>query len=116
MPGETASTYLVFPYDAGSTFRVVVTASNAAGHTSATSAQTAAVPMPPVPCLVPKLKGKTVTKARTSLRNAHCTLGHVSYAHSRVRRGRIASQRPHAGATRPHGTKVSVVVSRGQRH
>jgi Tol biopolymer transport system component len=114
IPGETSSTYLVTSSDAGSTFRVVVTASNVAGHTSATSAATAAVPMPP-PCLVPKLKGKTVTKARTLLHHAHCVLGRISYAHSQIRRGRIASQRPHAGATRPRGTKVSVVVSRGPR-
>jgi hypothetical protein len=115
MPGETMSSYLVSAGDAGSTFRVVVTASNVAGHTSAASAQTAAVPVPPAPCLVPKLKGKTISKARTSLRHSHCTLGRISYAHSQVRRGRIAFQHPRAGTSRPHGTRVSVVVSRGKR-
>src|SRR5262249_7654386 len=65
MPGETTSTYPVAPYDASSSFRVVVTASNAAGSASATSAATAVVPSS---CLVPKLKGKTITKARTMLR------------------------------------------------
>jgi hypothetical protein len=113
LPGETTSTYLVTSSDIGSTFRVIVTASNVAGHSSATSAQTAVVPAAPVRCLVPRLKGRTVAKARTLLRRAHCALGRVSYGHSRLRRGRIVLQRPGAGASRPRGTKVSVVVSRG---
>jgi hypothetical protein len=114
IPNETTSTYLVSSSDAGSSFRVVVTASNAAGHAAATSASTAAVPTPP-PCLAPKLKGKTVTKARRLLHMAHCALGSVTHAHSRLRRGLIVSQRPRAGASRPRGTKVRVVVSRGHR-
>jgi Right handed beta helix region/PASTA domain len=117
MPAETTSTYLVSSSDAGSTFRVVVTASNVAGSASATSAATAVVQAPParVRCVVPRLKGKTVAKARTLLRRAHCALGRVSHAHSRLRRGLIVSQRPRAGAARPRGTKVGVVVSLGRR-
>jgi hypothetical protein len=115
LPGETKSTYLVSSLDAGSTLRVVVTASNVAGNVSATSAATAVVHAPPVRCVVPRLKGRTVAKARTLLRRAHCALGRVSHAHSRVRRGLIVSQRPRAGASRPRGTKVSAVVSLGHR-
>jgi hypothetical protein len=114
IPSATTNTYLVSSSDAGSSFRVVVTASNAAGHAAATSASTAAVPTPP-PCLVPKLKGKTVTKARSLLHTAHCAFGSVTHAHSKLRRGLIVSQRPRAGASRPRGTKVRVVVSRGPR-
>jgi beta-lactam-binding protein with PASTA domain len=110
----TSNTYLVSSSDAGSTFRVVVTASNVAGRASATSVATAVVPVP-VRCVVPRLKGKTVAKARTLLRRAHCALGRVSYARSRVRRGLIVSQRPGAGAARLRGTKVKVVVSLGRR-
>jgi hypothetical protein len=114
VPGRTTSTYLVSSSDAGSTFRVVVTASNVAGRVSATSVATAVVPVP-VRCAVPRLKGKTVAKARTLLRRAHCALGRVSHSHSRLRRGLIVSQRPRAGAARPRGTKVRVVVSLGRR-
>jgi hypothetical protein len=114
IPGETESTYLVSSSDAGSTFRVVVTASNVAGRASATSAATAVVSVP-VRCVVPRLKGKTVAKARALLRRAHCALGRVSQARSRVRRGLIVSQRPVGGAARPRGTKVAVVVSLGPR-
>jgi TolB protein len=112
MPGETTSTYLITSADRGSAFRVIVTASNVAGSASATSAATAAVP---ADCLVPKLESKTVIKARTLLRHADCALGRVSYTKSRLQRGRIVSQRPRAGVSRPRGTKVTVVVSRGRR-
>lgn len=114
-PGRTTSTYLISSSDAGSTFRVVVTASNLAGSASATSAPTAVVQAAPARCKVPRLRAKTVAKARTLLRRAHCALGRVSYARSRLRRGLIISQRPRAGASRPRGTKVKVVVSRGRR-
>jgi parallel beta helix pectate lyase-like protein/PASTA domain-containing protein len=115
LSSETTSTYLVSSSDAGSTFRVVVTASNVAGRASATSAATAVVQAAPVRCVVPRLNRKTVAKARTLLRRAHCALGRVSHAHSRLRRGLIVSQRPRAGAARPRGTKVRVVVSLGRR-
>jgi hypothetical protein len=46
--GATASTYSVTAADAGHTIRVIVTAQNGGGSASATSAQTAVVPSPPV--------------------------------------------------------------------
>ena len=115
VPGETTSTYVVTSADGGSALRVIVTASNLAGSATALSAVTAVVPKPPAPCLVPRLEGKTLTKARSLLHRAHCTLGAVSHAHSKLRRGLIVSQRPHAHASRSHGAKVSVVVSKGPR-
>jgi hypothetical protein len=114
--GQTTSRYLISSSDTGSTFRVVVTASNVAGSASATSAPTAVVPAAPARCIVPRLKGKTLAKARSLLRRAHCVLGRVSYVRSSLRRGLIVSQRPRAGASRPRGTKVRVIVSRGHRN
>ena len=43
--GQTAQTYAVTAADTGTTLRVIVTATNSAGSTSATSAQTAVVPV-----------------------------------------------------------------------
>jgi hypothetical protein len=47
--GATGSTYTLVTADGGSTIRVVVTASNSAGSSGATSAQTAVVPVPTRP-------------------------------------------------------------------
>ncbi len=46
VPGATQQTYAVTAADAGSTLRVVVTAANAVGQTTSTSAPTAPVPVP----------------------------------------------------------------------
>jgi hypothetical protein len=113
LPGETSSNHRVARSDAGSTLAVVVTASNVAGRASATSAQTGVVTVP-VRCVVPRLKAKTVAKARRALRTAHCALGRVSAKRSRARRGVIVSQRPRPGAVGPRGMKVRVVVSKGR--
>ncbi|HEX5622077.1 MAG TPA: choice-of-anchor D domain-containing protein [Solirubrobacteraceae bacterium] len=62
-------------------------------------------------CVVPKLKGKTLKKARKALRKAHCTLGTMT---RRVggRPGRIRRSRPKARSVHPAGTAVNVVVNR----
>jgi PASTA domain-containing protein len=62
-------------------------------------------------CVVPKLTGKTLKKARKALRRAHCRLGTVT------RRGdgppgRVRRSRPKAGAVRPRDATVDVVVNR----
>jgi hypothetical protein len=62
-------------------------------------------------CVVPKLKGKTLVKARKALRKRRCTLGEVTRS-GRGRPGRIRSSKPNAGAVRPVGTAVDVVVNR----
>jgi hypothetical protein len=62
-------------------------------------------------CVVPKLKGKTIKQARKLLRKAHCTLGKV-VRRGDGRPGRIRSTKPKAGAKRPAGTRVNVVVNR----
>ncbi|HEX5622080.1 MAG TPA: choice-of-anchor D domain-containing protein [Solirubrobacteraceae bacterium] len=63
------------------------------------------------PCVVPKLKRKTVKRARKALVRAHCTLGKVT-RHGRGRPGRIRSSRPRAGSVLEAGAAVNVVVNR----
>jgi Glucodextranase, domain B/PASTA domain len=76
-------------------------------------------------CVVPHLKGKTVSRARRALRRAHCKLGkvrksyrtHLTGKHGHRTRvpfktGRITGQRPRAGAKKKLGTKVNVVVQK----
>jgi Glucodextranase, domain B len=78
-------------------------------------------------CVVPRLKGKKLSSARRALRRSHCKLGKVKKAYRthltgkrghRIRvpfkTGRIIAQRPHAGARKKVGTKVSVVVQKAK--
>jgi hypothetical protein len=68
------------------------------------------------PCIVPRLRGRTLLAARRAVKRRHCVLGRVRRAYSPViRRGRVLSQRPAPGVRRPHGTKVNLTISRGPR-
>jgi uncharacterized delta-60 repeat protein len=67
-------------------------------------------------CVVPGLRGKTVTTARATLTTSHCSAGSVSRLYSnKVARGRVISTAPLRGGRLPGGTKVALVVSRGRR-
>ena len=71
---------------------------------------------PPPPCTVPGIKGVTLARAKTLLKESHCGLGKVRYAFSRkVKKGRVVSQNPLAGWQRAQGAKVHLVVSKGRR-
>jgi hypothetical protein len=65
-------------------------------------------------CVVPKLKGVTLTHAKSLIKAGGCSLGKVQFAFSaQVKKGHVISQKPSAGKKLPHGSKVSVVVSKG---
>ncbi len=65
--GATGSTYDLVPADVGATIRVVVTATNAGGSGSATSAQSAVIAArPPVNTLLPSISGTTTDGATLS--------------------------------------------------
>jgi uncharacterized delta-60 repeat protein len=67
-------------------------------------------------CVVPSVRGQTLAVARTRLVRAACRLGTVKRAYSRtVKRGRVVSQRPRAGARLAELTRVILIVSRGPR-
>jgi RTX calcium-binding nonapeptide repeat (4 copies)/PASTA domain len=76
-------------------------------------------PGPPPPaaaknaCVVPRLRGRTLAKARVMLARAHCTTGKVTRVRSRVRRGVVLQQSPAAGRRQARGAKVALRVSRG---
>jgi beta-lactam-binding protein with PASTA domain len=66
---------------------------------------------------VPKLKGKTVKAARRSLKAHACSAGKVKHAFSsKVKKGRVISQKPKAGRHFKHGAEVNVTVSKGKKH
>jgi eukaryotic-like serine/threonine-protein kinase len=72
----------------------------------------------PVPhCVVPKLKGKTLKAAKRALRTRFCSLGKVKHSFStKVRKGRVLSEKPRPGKRLKHGAKVSLIISKGKRH
>jgi beta-lactam-binding protein with PASTA domain len=70
---------------------------------------------PPVKCKVPRVIGKKLPAARRAITRARCRVGRVRRARSLRAQGRVLSQTPRAGITRPKGTRVNLVVSRGRR-
>ena len=65
-------------------------------------------------CVVPNLEGKTLKAAKRALRRAYCSVGKVTtIASSKVRKGRVVSQRSKRGKRlKPHA-KVGLVLSKG---
>ena len=108
------SNYTVSRGDLGSNLVVIVTATNGAGSATAASAPSRRVSRRPV-CVVPRLIGKRLAGARKSIRGAHCALGRVRRVASHKARGHVIAQGPRPGLRRPAGTKVNLVVSKGQR-
>ena len=76
-----------------------------------------APPPPPAsanaPCVVPRVRGRTLARAKVLIARAHCSLGKVTRVRSRSKRGVVLKQRPAAGLRRARGTKVALRVSRG---
>jgi hypothetical protein len=74
---------------------------------------------PPAPCIVPALKGKSLSRARSALEAAHCTLGRVTKPKARNgRRPRplvVKSFLPAAGTVLAVGAKVDVRLGKAHR-
>jgi hypothetical protein len=97
------------------TFTVRVTATDTAGNSAAKQISVTVTSAPPPPnCRVPKLKGKTLSQAKTLLGRAHCKLGKVTKPrkpkHRKLRTLVVSSSSPSAGKVRPNGTKVSLTL------
>jgi hypothetical protein len=68
----------------------------------------------PVPkCKVPRLVGRTLTRARRMIRAARCSVGRIRRVRSKQARNRVVSQRPRAGRVLAATSKVNFAVSRG---
>ena len=66
-------------------------------------------------CKVPRVRGLTLSKAREAISKANCAVGKLTKEHSRrIRKGRVIASSPSSGRTKPHGTKVALVLSRGK--
>jgi hypothetical protein len=72
-------------------------------------------PKPPVRCIVPKLKNKTLKSATSALKKANCALGTVTRPRGRKARRaatRVVGQSKKAGAVLAKGSKVGVTMGK----
>lgn len=67
-----------------------------------------------VQCKVPRLKGKSLRRAKRALRAAHCKVGSVKLPRGVRRPGRlvVTKSKPRAGAIRADGTRVRLTLGR----
>jgi hypothetical protein len=67
-------------------------------------------------CVVPKLKGKSLKAARRGLKAHDCGVGRIRRSFStKVKKGRVVSQRPKPHRLLRHGAKVNLTISKGNR-
>jgi beta-lactam-binding protein with PASTA domain len=57
----------------------------------------------------------TLLAATRTLTRARCRVGKIRRAYSKVKRGRVISQKPKPGTVLRGGGKVNLAVSRGKR-
>jgi beta-lactam-binding protein with PASTA domain len=61
------------------------------------------------------VKGKTLLASKRALGQAHCQAGTITRKYSRLRKGRVISERPALGTHLVSGAKVALVVSKGKK-
>jgi hypothetical protein len=67
-------------------------------------------------CVVPDLKGKSLSAAKRDIRRSHCKVGAVTQVFSTTTtRGKVVSQSPGRGERLKDGARVALVVSKGKR-
>jgi beta-lactam-binding protein with PASTA domain len=65
-------------------------------------------------CVVPRIRGRKLARAKRSLVRAHCAVGRVRAVRSKhVGRGRVISQTHRAGLSLPKNAKVGLLISGG---
>ena len=74
-----------------------------------------AAPKPRPPCIVPKVKGKSLRVARRNIKRAHCRTGTIKHGYSKIKRGHVISQRPRPMRHLHNGANVNLVISEGRR-
>ena len=69
-----------------------------------------------VMCVVPKAKGKKLRAAKRAIKRAHCSVGKVTRVYStKVKKGRVISQKPKPGTKLAAGSKLSLKVSKAKK-
>jgi hypothetical protein len=66
------------------------------------------------PCVVPKVVGMTLGKARSKIVRSHCAVGSVRRKTSTAsKKGKVLSQTPRPGKRLKHGAKLTLAVGKG---
>jgi len=85
-----------------------------ATHTPPAIAATGPLPVAPVGCVVPRLKGKNLTSAKNRSRRADCRIGKVTKKRgATAKTGKVIKQSPRPGRLLAPGSKVSVWLRGG---
>lgn len=67
-------------------------------------------------CIVPRLRGLSLARAKTALTRAGCSLGKTRHAYSsKVKRGRVVSTNPARGGHYAAGKRITLTLSKGKR-
>jgi hypothetical protein len=67
-------------------------------------------------CVVPKVVGKTLKKARARIKKAHCRVGKITKkASTKKKKGRVLKQKPKPGRILRPNAKVNLTVGKGGR-
>jgi uncharacterized delta-60 repeat protein len=64
-------------------------------------------------CIVPRVKGERLRRARLSARKAHCSLGTVKLVFSTLQRGRVVAQKPAPGRRLLGRSRLRLEISKG---
>jgi hypothetical protein len=115
--GEGTSVTLSARADAGSAFEgwSGACSGKAVCDVAVTGAQSVAAAFAK-DCVVPKVRGKSLSAAKRAIKTHDCGIGKVSRDYSKtVKKGDVISQKPGPGHRLAPGAKVSVVASRGKR-
>jgi uncharacterized repeat protein (TIGR01451 family) len=72
-------------------------------------------PPPPTVCVVPRVVGLSLRRARIRISKANCTTGRVTRAFSRKPKNRVLAQRPRTGTRLKENAPVRLRVSKGRR-
>jgi hypothetical protein len=67
-----------------------------------------------VSCKVPRVTKKALPAAKRAIARAHCRVGTMRRTSSRIKKGRVVSQKPKPGTVMPAGGRVNLVISRGR--
>ena len=79
----------------------------------ANHAVTATFTSAPKKCVVPKVVGLKLAKAKTKIKKAHCRVGKITKKHSsKKKKGKVIKQSPRAGKHLKAGSKVKLTVGK----